>query len=199
MIVTVKGPICSVIRMASPPFGGCDQPPAVVQRPIKNSIAFGGTQAVSAVSATGGASALLHRHGDKNRGPVSPLFLPFPRKRLAASAAGGASALLHRHGDKNRGPVSPLFLPYPRKRLAASATGGASALSSCRCAAPRGRTDPLPPLGGSGFSRFRVLFCPFAAFSASGHCPPRGQAHGAGGGSAGDGRGCRTASTPPRR
>ena len=24
MIVTVKGPICNVIRMASPPFRGCD-------------------------------------------------------------------------------------------------------------------------------------------------------------------------------
>ena len=168
MIVTVKGPICNVIRMASPPSGGCGE-----QR--------------------------FHRHGNKNSGLTSPLFLPYPRKRLAASATVGASALFHRHGDKNRGPVSPLFLPYPRKRLAASATGGASALSSRRCASPRGRTDPLPPLGGSGFSRFRVLFCPFAAFSVSDYCPLRGQAHGAGGGSAGDGRGCRTASIPPRR
>ena len=103
-IVTVKGPICNVIRMASPPFGRRGE-----QR--------------------------FHRHGNKNSELTSPLFLPYPRKRLAASAAGGASALIHRHGNKNRGPASPLFLPYPRKRLAASATGGASALSSCRCAA----------------------------------------------------------------
>ena len=30
MIVTVKEPICKVIRMVSPPFGWCGQPPAVV-------------------------------------------------------------------------------------------------------------------------------------------------------------------------
>ena len=47
MIVTVKGPICNVIRMASPPSGGCDQPPAVVQRRIKHITAPGGKQAVS--------------------------------------------------------------------------------------------------------------------------------------------------------
>ena len=30
MIVTVKLPMCIVIRMVSPPFGKCGQPPAVV-------------------------------------------------------------------------------------------------------------------------------------------------------------------------
>jgi hypothetical protein len=33
MIVTVKAPICSVIRTASPPLGWCGQPPAVRAAP----------------------------------------------------------------------------------------------------------------------------------------------------------------------
>ena len=33
IIVTVKEPICKVIRMVSPPFGWCGQPPAVRAAP----------------------------------------------------------------------------------------------------------------------------------------------------------------------
>ena len=53
-----------------------------------------------------------------------------------------------------------------------------------------------PPDRRGHFSFFVELPDGFSAFD---YCPLRGQAPGAGGGSAGDGRGCRTASTPPRR
>ena len=40
MIVTVNRPICSVIRMVSPPFGWCGRPPAVCTASLKTIVPY---------------------------------------------------------------------------------------------------------------------------------------------------------------
>ena len=40
MIVTVKEPICKVIRMVSPPFGWCGRPPAVCAASLKTIVPY---------------------------------------------------------------------------------------------------------------------------------------------------------------
>ena len=40
MIVTVNRPICSVLRMVSPPFGWCGRPPAVCAASLKTIVPY---------------------------------------------------------------------------------------------------------------------------------------------------------------
>ena len=40
IIVTVKEPICKVIRMVSPPFGWCGRPPAVCAASLKTIVPY---------------------------------------------------------------------------------------------------------------------------------------------------------------
>ena len=86
IIVTVKEPICKVIRMVSPPFGWCGRPPAVCAASLKTIVPYrtkvkpshtGGLAAYSAwdTQAAVGAAVRVERRLVRRTGPRSSELL----------------------------------------------------------------------------------------------------------------------------
>ena len=143
IIVTVKEPICKVIRMVSPPFGWCGRPPAVCAASLQNDCTIsrtkvkpsrpGGLAAYSAwdTQAAVGAAVRVERRLVRRTGPRSSELLQDAAglgvRHVHQAPARARGACGHPTGTAQTAPAVPLsscphLLPFLCRRTGAGHT-----------------------------------------------------------------------------